>query len=233
MSGDFVRHVQPFAMNPLRSCSIPVSAPPQDEAMEYGGETEMSDDTCNTIRTGWLTKTAVAVFAAMALADLTGCAALQNSANTLGNAAGSQVTKGGLWLLGKDADCRFDSTNRSNYSPGRTNASGTITSNGCREIPSTAAQIKLAEQREAVADVHFREQSRRTQEAIDFHNRFMQQQRAENMARQVVDTCHRRELALLSQGQKMDPAEDCVTILKQAAATGTVNLNPSAARPNF
>jgi hypothetical protein len=167
---------------------------------------------------GWLTKTALVLFAALALADLTGCAALQNSANTLGNAAGTQVTKGGLWLMGKDADCHFESRNNSTYSPGQGGNSGTVTGNTCRELPSTDAQIKLAQQQEAIMRVHFQEQAKRQQEIIAFQNQLAEQQRAASMAREVVDTCHRREVQLLSQGKTMDPSEGCVTVLNQEKA---------------
>lgn len=175
---------------------------------------------------GWLTKTALVLFAALALTDLTGCAALKNSADTLGNAAGTQVTKAGLWAMGKDADCHFDATNHSSYSPGGPSNSGTVTANGCRELPSTATQIKLAEQQEAVYNTHFREQQKRAEEAMIAQAKLQQLrneefkkqqalQRAEMMAQQAADTCHRRELDLLRDGKKMDPSEGCVTILQQ------------------
>lgn len=166
---------------------------------------------------GWLTKTALAVFAVVALADLTGCAALQNSADTLGNAAGSQVTKTGLWLMGKDADCEFNSRNHSTYNVGGPGHSGTVTHNGCRELPSTAAQIKIAEQQEAIRNVHFREQQKR----MDEIKKAQEIQRAEMMARRAADTCHQRELDLLRQGKPMDEKDACTGVLQQEKAKVT------------
>lgn len=181
-------------------------------------ETAIEDKHKPKVQKGWLTKTALAVFAAVALADLTGCAALKNSADTLGNAAGTQVTKAGLWVLGKDADCHFEASNHSNYSPGGGSSSGTVTGNTCREMPSTEAQVKMAQQQEAVFDAHLREQMKRSQETTAFQNRLLRQQRAEMMAREIVETCHRRDMQLLGQGQKMNPEEECAAILKQDRA---------------
>lgn len=175
---------------------------------------------------GWLTQTTLALFAVATLGGLTGCVALKNSADTIGNAAGSQVTKAGLWVVGKDADCNFTARNTSRYNPQGGSASGTITNNTCRELPSTAAQIKLAEQQEAVFDAHLKAQQRRLQQAQDAQTADQNRrnelarteqalQRAEMMERQAVDTCHRREIDLLAQGKKLDPAEGCATILEQ------------------
>ncbi|TAL28330.1 MAG: hypothetical protein EPN97_14800 [Alphaproteobacteria bacterium] len=163
---------------------------------------------------GWLTKTALVVFAAVALMDLTGCAALKNSADTLGNAAGTQVTKAGLWVLGKDADCHFDAVNHSSYNPAGGSASGTETRNGCRELPSTAAQIKLAEQQEAIYNVHIREQQKRAQEM----QRMQDKLRLDFQDRQAADTCHRHKLELLAQGKNMDKSDACTDILNKDRA---------------
>ncbi len=174
---------------------------------------------------GWLTKLALCAFAAVALADLTGCAALKNSADTLGNAAGTQVTNGGLWLLGKDAKCNFTSQNRSSYSPNGRSSSGTVTANVCREIhskPTAAAEFTPADQ-QAIREMQIKFMEDATRANV--------LRRAEMRNQQAVDICHQRDMTLLGQGKKMDAGDACTTVLKEDKAK-TAELTKPAPTPS-